>query len=312
MNGKSSTMTRKTALKIGLGAGAGLMWGRLPLFAQNAAPIMRTIPSSGEKLPAIGLGSSRTFSVGSSDEERAPIKEVLRLFAEMGGTLLDTAPTYGRSEAVAGDLAAELGLQDKIFWATKISRARDRQASIAQMETSMKRFRSDHIELQQVHNLGLTETHLATLREWKKEGRVSYLGITTSSLRQFDEVEKLLKNETLDFVQLNYSLGTRKAEERLLPLAQDRGVAVLVNRPFEAGRMFRAVSGQNVPEWAAEFEAKSWGQFFLKYVLAHPAVTCPIPATSKPGHLKDNMGAMFGALPDQKMRKRMEDFFDAL
>lgn len=312
MNDKSSTMTRKTALKIGLGAGAGLMWGRLPLFAQNAAPIMRTIPSSGEKLPAIGLGSSRTFSVGSSDEERAPIKEVLRLFAELGGTLLDTAPTYGRSEAVAGDLAAELGLQDKIFWATKISRARDRQASIAQMETSMKRFRSDHIELQQVHNLGLTETHLATLREWKKEGRVSYLGITTSSLRQFDEVEKLLKNETLDFVQLNYSLGTRKAEERLLPLAQDRGVAVLVNRPFEAGRMFRAVSGQNVPEWAAEFEAKSWGQFFLKYVLAHPAVTCPIPATSKPGHLKDNMGAMFGELPDQKMRKRMEDFFDAL
>ena len=176
----------------------------------------------------------------------------------------------------------------------------------------MERFRSDHIELEQVHNLGRSELHLATLREWKKEGRISYLGITTSSLRQFDEVEKLLKNETLDFLQLNYSLGTRQAENRLLPLAQDRGVAVLVNRPFEAGRMFRAVSGQSVPEWAAEFEAVSWGQFFLKYVLSHPAVTCPIPATSDPKHLKDNMGAMVGGLPDQKMRKRMVDFINDL
>ena len=312
MDRKSRTLTRRDVLKLGLGAGAGVMLGRLPLLAQSATPILRTIPSSGEKLPAIGLGSSRTFSVGSSAKDRGPIKEVLRLFAELGGTLLDTAPTYGRSEAVAGDLAAELGLQDKIFWATKISRAGDRQAGIKQMETSMERFRSDHIELEQVHNLGLTNTHLATLREWKKAGRVSYLGITTSSLRQFDEVEKLLKNETLDFVQLNYSLGTRQAEDRLLPLAQDRGVAVLVNRPFERGRMFRAVSGQSVPEWAAEFDAVSWGQFFLKYVLSHPAVTCPIPATSDPKHLKDNMGAMYGGLPDQKMRKRMVDFVDAL
>lgn len=312
MNGKSRTMTRRTALKIGLGAGAGLMWGRLPLFAQTAAPIMRTIPSSGEKLPAIGLGSSRTFNVGSSDEERAPLKEVLRLFAEMGGTLFDTAPSYRQSEVVGGDLAHELGLTDQLFWATKVSARQGKDVGIQQMETSIKRFRTEPVDLIQVHNLNIVDTHLATLRDWKAQGRIRYLGITTSSLGQFDEVEKLLKNETLDFVQLNYSLGTRQAEERLLPLAQDRGVAVLVNRPFERGGMFRAVSGQSVPKWAAEFEAKSWGQFFLKYVLSHPAVTCPIPATSDPGHLKDNMGAMYGGLPDQKMRKRMVDFYDAL
>ena len=312
MKRKSKTLTRREVLKIGLGAGAGVMLGRLPLFAQSATPILRTIPSSGEKLPAIGLGSARSFNVGSSDEERAPLKEVLRLFAELGGTLFDTAPAYRQSEVVGGDLAHELGLSDRLFWATKVSARRGKDEGIQQMETSLKRLRSEPVDLIQVHNLNLVDTHLATLRDWKAKGRIRYLGITTSSLGQFDEVEKLLKNETLDFLQLNYSLGTRQAENRLLPLAQDRGVAVLVNRPFEAGRMFRAVSGQSVPEWAAEFEAVSWGQFFLKYVLSHPAVTCPIPATSDPKHLKDNMGAMVGGLPDQKMRKRMVDFINDL
>ncbi|UCF21702.1 MAG: aldo/keto reductase [Gemmatimonadota bacterium] len=299
-------------LKVTAGASAALAFGRLPALAQQPSAIMkRPIPSSGELIPVVGLGTARTFDVGAAAEERAPLREVLEAFVELGGTLLDTAPGYGESEAVSGELAKSAGLTDRLFMATKVA-AEAREQGIAQMEESMRLLNRQVIDLMQVHNLRGWETQLATLREWKAAGRLRYIGITTSSLRQYDAFAAVMEKQELDFVQLNYSLGTRAAEERLLPLAADRGMAVLVNLPYMRGRLFQAVEGRELPEWAAEFDAKSWGQFFLKYVISHPAVTCPIPATTKVRHLRDNMGAAFGRLPDETMRKRMVEFFDAL
>ncbi|MFC1747115.1 aldo/keto reductase [Candidatus Neomarinimicrobiota bacterium] len=308
-----NTITRKTALKLGLGASAGFMLGKAPIFAQNQIPITRTIPSTGEKIPAVGLGSSQTFNVGTLETERAPLRAVLRLFVEMGGTLFDTSPSYGRSEPVAGDLAAELGLQDKIFWATKISGATTVEQGIQQMATSMERFRQDHIELNQVHNLGNTATHLATLREWKQESRVRYLGITTSSDRQYEEMEQLMRTEDLDFIQVDYSIdNTSVVEDRLLPIARDRGQLALVNGPFGRARLFSRVAGVNIPEWAREeLGINSWAQYFIKYILATPN-TIPIPATSDPEHLVDNMGALFGPIPTQAQQTRLRTFFDSI
>jgi aryl-alcohol dehydrogenase-like predicted oxidoreductase len=239
------------------------------------------------------------------------LREVLKLFADLGGKLLDTAPSYGRAEIVSGELARELGLVDELFLATKVS-SRGREAGISQMETSLQRLHRGLVDLMQVHNLIDVDTQLATLREWKAAGRIRYLGVTTSSLRAYDDFEAVMKREELDFVQVNYSLGTREAADRLLPLAADRGMAVLVNRPYERGRLFSQVGEQPVPEWAAEFGIESWGQFYLKYIISHPAVTCAIPATTKAHHLRDNMGACYGGLPDAAARKRMEEFFDSL
>ncbi len=310
-------LTRREMLKLSAGAGAAFALGRLPgfppspAFAQGPNMLQRPIPSSGELIPAVGLGTARTFNVGTSEDERAPLREVLRLFVEMGGTVLDTAPAYRAAEVVSGDLAAELGVVDDLFLATKVS-ARSRSEGIAQMERSLERLHRERLDLIQVHNLIDVDTQLATLREWKEAGRIRYLGITTSSLRAYDAFEAVMRSQPLDFVQLNYSIGTRKAEERLLPLAADRGMAVIVNRPYEVARLFGAVEGQELPEWAAEFDCASWGQFFLKFILSHPAVTCVIPATSKPHHLQDNMGAGYGRLPDEATRERMVSFFEAL
>ena len=226
--------------------------------------------------------------------------------------LFDTAPTYGNSERVAGALVQELGIQDELFLATKISTRGGREVGAQQQESSMRLWGRDTIDLNQVHNLRGVEIHLPTIRKAKDEGRTRYVGVTTSSIRQYEQMEQVMLTEPLDFVQLNYSLGERQATERLLPLAQDKGLAVAVNEPFNVGRLFRAVRGQQLPEWTAEFDCQSWAQFFLKYILAHPAVTVVLPATSDPEHLVDNMGAGLGRLPDERMRKRMEEFFDGL
>ncbi len=304
-------LTRRDMLKLTAGAGAAVALGRLPAFAQAPEILKRPVPSSGELIPVVGLGTARTFNVGDSEEERAPLRAVLEAFVEMGGTLLDTAYGYGNSEAVSGDLAKQLGVVDKLFMATKVA-AQEREQGIQQMETSMRRLNRSVIDLMQVHNLRGWQTQLATLREWKAAGRIRYIGITTSRNRQHDEFARVMESEELDFVQLNYSLGSRQAEEHLLPLAADRGMAVLVNVPYMGGRLFQAVQGAELPEWAAEFDAESWGQFFLKFIISHPAVTCPIPATTKAHHARDNMGAAYGRLPDEAMRRRMVELFESL
>lgn len=304
-------ISRREMLKVSAGTGAALFLTRFPAFAQSPSILTRTIPSSGESIPAVGLGSWVTFDVWESAAERAPLKEVLRRFREAGGTVFDTAPTYAESEKVAGALAQELGIQNELFFATKIS-TRHREVGVQQEKTSLRLWGRDTIDLNQVHSLRGVDIHLPTIRKAKEEGRTRYVGVTTSSLRQFEQMEQVMQSEPLDFVQLNYSLGQRQAAERLLPLAQDKGIAIMVNLPYMHGRIFQTVRGHELPEWAAEFDCKTWGQFFLKYILAHPAVTVIIPATSNPEHLVDNMAAGLGRLPDERTRRRMEEFFDAL
>jgi diketogulonate reductase-like aldo/keto reductase len=272
----------------------------------GAAPavLARPIPSSGEKIPAVGLGTWRTFDVGVAAAERAPLRDVLARFAALGGRVIDSSPMYGAAETVTGDLAAELGLHTSLFMATKVWTT-GRAAGIAQMERSLRQLRARTIDVMQVHNLVDWRTHLATLREWKQAGRVRYVGVTHYTAGAYAELEQVLRSEPLDFVQVNYSLAERDAERRVLPLARERGIAVLVNRPFAEGALFSRVRGQAVPPWAADLDAHSWAQLFLKWILAHPAVTCVIPATSRPQHLADNMKAGIGALPDAAARDRI-------
>jgi diketogulonate reductase-like aldo/keto reductase len=229
---------------------------------------------------------------------------VLKRFAELGGRVVDSSPMYGRAESVVGDLASELGVRDKLFVATKVWTS-GREAGIAQMETSLRRFRGERIDLLQVHNLVDWRIHLRTLGEWKRGGRVRYVGVTHYTAGAYGELEQIMTSEPVDFVQLNYSPVEREAERRLLPLAVDRGVAVLVNRPFAEGALFRRVRGRTLPEWAGELGCRSWAQLFLKWIAAHPAVTCVIPATSRPEHLEDNMQAGVGRLPDTALRARI-------
>jgi diketogulonate reductase-like aldo/keto reductase len=276
-----------------------------PMRASGApAPLERPIPSSGEKIPVVGLGTWRTFDVGASNAERAPLEQVLRSFVERGGRVVDSSPMYGSAESVVGDLAANLGVGDRLFLATKVWTS-GRDAGVRQMEQSLRRLRARRIDVMQIHNLLDWRTHLATLRDWKAAGRVRYVGVTHYTAGAYDELERVLRAEALDFVQVNYSLGEREAERRILPLARDRGVAVLVNRPFSEGGLFHRVRGQALPPWAAELDCESWAQFFLKWILAHSAVTCVIPATSRPQHLVDNMRAGTGSLPDAATRERM-------
>src|SRR5881628_51364 len=266
--------------------------------------LQRPILSSRETLPVVGLGTWRTFDVGASAAERAPLEEVLRSFVELGGRVVDSSPMYGAAESVVGDLAAGLTIGDRLFLATKVWTS-GRDAGVRQMEQSLRRLRVRKLDLMQIHNLLDWQTHLATLREWKASGRVRYLGVTHYTSSAYDELERVLRGEPLDFVQINYSLGEREAERRILPLARDRGIAVLANRPFSEGGLFQRVRAQAVPAWAAEFDCDSWAQFFLKWILAHSAVTCVIPATSRPEHLVDNMKAGTGNLPDVATRERM-------
>ena len=268
--------------------------------ASGAPLITRRIPSSGEELPVIGLGTSGPFEVGNSPRERTPLKEVLEAFFASGSKLIDTSPMYSTAESVLGELLTS-SMQQHVFLATKVWTRGDREG-MEQMKHSAEVLKHPKLDLIQVHNLLDLDTHLKTLRDWKDEGRVRYIGITHYTVGAHSDLMRIIQREKLDFVQLNYSAATRNAEERLLPLAVDRGVAVLVNRPFEDGKMFEQVEGRPLPPWAADVDCTSWGQLFLKYVLAHPAVTCVIPATGKVKHLHDNLAAGRGRLPDAKLR----------
>ena len=259
----------------------------------------------------IGLGTWRTFDVDLTTDNRRQLGEVLSLFVKLGGRVIDSSPMYGRAEEVIGDLVQTLGIRDKVFLATKVW-TRGKENGIKSMERSMALLRTKKIDLIQVHNLLDVQTHLATLRGWKEQGRIRYLGITHYEAGAFPDVEKIMRSEKLDFVQINYSLMERDAEARVLPLAQERGVAVIVNRPFGAGDLFDKVRSRPLPDWAAEFDCHSWAQFFLKWIVAHPAVTCAIPATDKPRHLEDNLQGGVGRLPDENMRRRMVELVSSL
>ncbi len=274
----------------------------MPAAAAPGAGMMRKkIPSSGELMPVIGLGTWQTFDVGPGSTERAPLEAVLREFAALGGRLIDSSPMYGNSEKVAGDLITRLTLREKLFIATKVWTSGKREG-IAQMNESMDKLRAKPIDLMQVHNLLDVETHLATLREWKGQGIVCYIGVTHYTASAHDNVARVIAKHPVDFIQINYSVGEREAEQRLLPMAKERGVAVIANRPFAGGDLFRRVRAKPLPAWAAEIDCSSWAQLLLKFVVSHPAIMCAIPATSKVGHLRDNMKAGYGRMPDEKMR----------
>jgi diketogulonate reductase-like aldo/keto reductase len=264
----------------------------------------RQIPSTGELLPLIGLGTWQTFDVGDRAEERKVLSNVLKLLSSNNHSLIDSSPMYGSSEEVVGDLSSQLNLNDKFFLATKVWTS-GKEAGIAQMKASMKLLRRKQLDLIQIHNLVDWQTHLNTLRDWKEQEKIRYIGITHYLDSAHASVERLMKTEPLDFIQINYSMMSRSAEQRLLPLAQEKKIAVLINRPFEEGVLFQRVKGKPLPEWAKEFDCESWGQFFLKYILAHPAVNCVIPGTSKPHHMVDNLKAGEGLLPDEKQRQLM-------
>ena len=311
-------ITRRQFARLIGGTAAMLLLQKAGANAQTAgktsatsALLTRAIPSTGEKIPVIGLGTSRVFDAGLSAAERQPLEEVLALLVKHGGKLVDTSPMYGRAEAVTGEIAARLKLHDSLFLATKVWTT-GKQEGIKQMERSSELLGTKKLDLIQVHNLIDLETQLATLREWKKTGRVRYTGITHYTEGSQAEVARVLEKEPVDFVQINYSLMEREAENRVFPVAKERGVAVIVNRPFGRGDLFDRVRGKALPNWAAEIDCKSWAQFFLKWIVANPVVTCAIPATSKPHHMEDNMQACHGRLPDEKMRQRMVELVAGL
>jgi aryl-alcohol dehydrogenase-like predicted oxidoreductase len=288
-------------------AGAAMLAATTPVRVRAQAGgsmLQRKIPSSGEMLPAIGVGTWRTFDVGRRPEERAPLAEVLRLLFEAGGSVIDTSPMYGAAEGVVGDLLAAAGSRDRAFIATKVWTS-GRAAGVEQMTRSLELLRSGRVELMQVHNLLDWRAHLPTLRAWRQEGRIRYLGITHYTDSAHDELEAVLRAERWDFVQLNYAADDRAVERRLLPLAAERGTAVLVNQPFGGGGLLRRLASRPLPGWAGEIGCTSWAQLLLKFVLAHPAVTCVVPGTSKPEHLRDNLQAGLGALPDASHLRRL-------
>lgn len=272
----------------------------------SSGMLTRPIPKSGERLPVIGLGTWQTFDVGAARSERAPLGEVLRRFFAAGGSLIDSSPMYGRAEEVVGDVLADLGATAAAspFRATKVWITGKREG-IDQMQRSLRRMRAERMDLMQVHNLQDWKTHLPVLREWKREGKIRYLGVTHYDHGAFPELERLMKTEELDFVQLPYSVVDRAAEQRLLPTALDTRTAVLVMTPFESGGLFRQTKGKPLPPFAADLECQSWAQLFLKFLLGHPAVTCPLPATANPDHVADNVRAGFGPLPDDALREKI-------
>jgi aryl-alcohol dehydrogenase-like predicted oxidoreductase len=311
-------ITRREWLGMTLGTGAALALDTplLRAFPQQQQLLTRAIPSSGERVPLVGLGSSATFSQVARSEDVSALSEVLRTMVERGGRVFDTAPSYGASEEVAGRIARELGITDRIFWATKVNVARggaaDPAAARAQIEESFKKIGKPKIDLIQVHNLGDVPTQLGILKEMKKQGRIRYIGVTTTNERQYGELEKIMRNEPLDFIGIDYAIDNREVEATILPLAQQRKIGVLVYAPFGRTRLWTRVAGREVPTWAREFDATTWAQFFLKFVAAHPAVTSITPATSRPQNMVDNLGAAVGRLPNAATRKRMIALVDAL
>ncbi len=310
MNSYFPTISRRTFL---LGTGvfmAAVTLSPRNLLSADRQPIQRPIPSSGELLPVMGMGTWRTFDVGENPAAREQLSEVIQEFFDNGGRVIDSSPMYGRSESVVGDLLKTTGNQKKVFAATKVW-TDGRQNGIVQMQQSKHRLGVD-VDLMQIHNLRDWKTHLPVLQEWKKEGRLHHIGITTSHGRYHEELERILATEDLDFVQFTYNMEDRRAEERLFPLAADNGIATLINRPFQGGHLFRKAQGATLPEWSSEIGCRTWGQFFLKFIIGHPAVTCVIPATSKVHHMKDNMEAGFGHLPDKAIRERMIRHYESL
>jgi diketogulonate reductase-like aldo/keto reductase len=264
----------------------------------------RPIPSTNEQLPVIGVGTWQTFDVGNSDAERDSLKEVLKTLIAKGGKVIDSSPMYGQSEKVVGDLSEELKLNASLFMATKVWTT-GKEEGITQMNKSFALMKRKQMDLMQIHNLVDWKTHLKTLREWKEQKKIRYIGITHYLESAYASIEDIINTNQIDFLQINYSLLSRKSGERLLPLAKDKNMAVLVNRPFEEGALFQGVKGKQLPEWAKEFDCSSWAQFFLKFIISNPAVTCAIPGTDKPHHMVDNLAAGLGKLPDEKMREKM-------
>ncbi|MEA3092067.1 MAG: hypothetical protein QOJ04_3409 [Caballeronia sp.] len=309
-----STSADARRRRILLAAASALLPLRPPSsFGQTPAPAVpppsahmntRPVPSTGEALPVVGCGTWRTFDVGDNAQAQAALADVLRILFDNGGSVIDSSPMYGSSEAVAGAVLTRIGGHRRAFVATKVW-TEGRDAGIAQMDESMRRLQQPRIDLMQVHNLLDWRTQLATLREWKAQGRIRYLGITHYTSGAFADVEAVMRSETIDFVQINYAADDRSAEERLLPLARERGIGVIVNQPFGGGGLLGKLKGQPVPEWSREIGCTTWAQLLLKFVLAHPAVTCVIPGTGRPEYMRDNVRAGFGSYPDQSMQQRI-------
>ena len=279
--------------------------------ARAAERLQRPIPKTGETIPAVGLGTWQAFDVAGDAAETAQAREALKALVDLGGRVIDSSPMYGSAESVSGQLADELRVKAKLFVATKVWTS-GKQAGIRQMEDSMRKLRVERLDLMQVHNLVDAGTHLATLRDWNSAGRVRYLGVTHYHAGAHADLEKIIRPGDIDFVQVNYSLAEPEADRRLLAVAADGRTAVIVNRPFAEGAMFRRVKDKPVPDWAKEIGCASWAQFFLKWILGHPSVTCVIPGTRNPKHVADNLGAASGPLPDEAMRRRMSVYFESL
>jgi aryl-alcohol dehydrogenase-like predicted oxidoreductase len=311
MTRQDGGISRRDALKIGVGVGLAMTLDRLDAFAassQHATLIEKAIPSSGEKIPVVGMGTARYF-----DAVTPELREVIKRFPELGGKVIDMAPSYSNAESVVGDIIAELNARPRYFLATKVTGpGSDRESGLRQLEQSLQRLHTDKIDLMQIHNLIGVDQRLPLIREWKQAGRFRYIGATTSFSRQYAAFEKLMREQTLDFIQIDYSIDDRAVEQRLLPLAAERGMAVLVNSPFRRGRTFARVEGKPLPPWTAELEVTTWAQLFLKYLASHPAITCVIPGTERVQFLVDNMVATHGRLPDAAMRKRIEQYYDGL
>lgn len=298
--------TRRDALKVG----AMLAAAPLPAWPEESTMLKRPIPRSGEELPVIGLGTYRVFDVESTADELASRREIIEMMIEKGASLIDSSPMYDRAEKVVGDVVALTGARDKLFLATKVW-TDGKAAGEQQMQASADLMKTGVIDLMQVHNLRDLDVHMQTIRERQLQGKIRYNGITDYRASELDELEATMHKHRPEFIQINYSLGETEADKRVLPLARDLGIAVIVNRPFLTGRLFRTVRWRRLPNWATPF-AESWGQFFLKYIVSHPAVTVVIPATSKVHHMVDNLGAGFGEMPDDAIRRKMLDFFASL
>jgi aryl-alcohol dehydrogenase-like predicted oxidoreductase len=318
-NYRAAALNRRHFLGAALGAGAALSFS--PSFlalAQQSQLITRAIPSTGQLIPAVGLGSSATFAAVARSEDISALSSVLSRMAELGGRVFDTAPGYGASEEVAGAIAQQLGIQETLFWATKLNvaprggGAADPAAARAQLEASFQRIGKPVIDLIQVHNMGDPAVQLGLLRELKEQGRIRYLGITTTFPEQYESLIQVMRSEPLDFIGTDYAVDNREVEDVILPLAMERGIAVLNYAPFGRTRLWARVGERPVPDYAHEFDAHTWAQFFLKFVLSHPAITAVTPATSRPTNMEDNIGGMLGRLPDAGMRQRMIATVEAL
>lgn len=297
--------TRRQALKLSALAGIGLTIPTLaaPLYSERKVHL-RNIPSTGEKLPVVGVGTWQTFDAKSSEERRKPLNQVLIELHRFGGSVIDSSPMYGSSEAVVGDLTRELDFKNQLFYATKVWTS-GKQAGIRQMEASMQKMGRSQMDLMQIHNLVDWKTHVKTLKEWKEKGKIRYWGITHYVDASHGTLEQIIKSERPDFAQFNYSIRSRHAERSLLDTAAKYGTAVIINQPYESGSLFRLTRGKQLPQWAKEQDINSWGQYFLKFILSQKQVTCVIPGTAKPHHMVDNMGAGLGKMPDKLLRDKM-------